>query len=44
MIFKYIKGDKAMESIFSTQKVNCGRQLELDLARGLAIVFMVLTI
>lgn len=31
-----------MESIFSPQKVNLGRQLELDVARGLAIVFMVL--
>ena len=44
MIFKYIKGDKAMEEHIFDSKVNCGRQLELDLARGLAIVFMVLTI
>lgn len=31
-----------MESIFVAHKVNTGRQLELDVARGLAIVFMVL--
>lgn len=31
-----------MEGIYSVQKVNCGRQLELDVARGLAIAFMVL--
>ncbi|OQB16073.1 MAG: Acyltransferase family protein [Firmicutes bacterium ADurb.Bin193] len=31
-----------MENIFSSQKVNCGRQSELDIAKGLAIAFMVL--
>lgn len=31
-----------MENILSRQKVNCGRQLELDIARALAVVFMVL--
>jgi uncharacterized membrane protein len=31
-----------MENILSPQKINCGRQLELDIARALAIVFMVL--
>ena len=31
-----------MESVFSHQKVNLGRQLELDVARTLAVVFMVL--
>jgi uncharacterized membrane protein len=31
-----------MESIFSPQKVNYERQLELDIAKGLAIAFMIL--
>jgi uncharacterized membrane protein len=31
-----------LESVFSPQKVNLGRQLELDVARTLAVVFMVL--
>jgi hypothetical protein len=31
-----------LENLFSHEKVNCGRQLELDIARGLAIAFMVL--
>jgi len=28
-----------MEGIFSPQKVNCGRQLELDVARALAVAY-----
>lgn len=31
-----------MENIYTSQKINSGRQLELDIARGLAIAFMVL--
>jgi uncharacterized membrane protein len=31
-----------VQEIFSSQKVNTGRQLELDIARGLAVFFMIL--
>ncbi len=31
-----------MDSLFSTDKVNTGRQLELDIAKGFAIIFMIL--
>lgn len=31
-----------MGKIFTNEKVNCGRQRELDVAKGLAVIFMVL--
>lgn len=35
-------GEKQIKKLFSKEKVNLGRQTELDIAKGLAIIFMVI--